>query len=76
MEAIEQASKLPEVRARIYAEAFGFSIHTVNSMCSCGSIPCRKIGKPVSGGNRDNRAWMVNMIEIRKELEKTGGESE
>ena len=45
MEVVDQVNKLPEVKAKVYAEAFGFSKNKVNDMCASKDIPCRKIGK-------------------------------
>ena len=69
MEAIDRVNKLPEVKAKIYAEAFGFSKSKVNDMCAAKDIPCRKLGTPSKDGNTDNRPWLVNMVEIRKQLD-------
>lgn len=54
MEAVDQVNKLPEVKAKIYAEAFGFSKNKVNDMCASKDIPCRKMGKQAKGENTDN----------------------
>jgi len=68
-EAINMVKNLPEVKANIYALAFGFSNKKVNELCSNKKIPCRKIGQAKTR-TKDNRTWMVNMIKVRAELGK------
>lgn len=70
MNAINAVNKLPEVKARIYAEAFGFSNKKVNKMCASKTIPCRKMGSQTIDKKTDNRPWLVNMVAIRKQLEE------
>jgi hypothetical protein len=69
MKEIEQINTLPEVKASVYAKAFGFSKRKANDMCAANEIPCRKIGSKNKKSNIDTRPWMVNMIAIRKQLE-------
>ncbi len=69
LEAINMVNLLPEIKASVYAIAFGFSNKKVNKLCFNKEIPCRKIGQP-KNNTKDNRTWMVNMSEIKKQLSK------
>ncbi len=64
-EAIQQVNALPEVQAKVYAKAFGFSVKKINTMCSTQELPCRKMGNKSKDRIIDNRPWMVNMIRLK-----------